>query len=258
MANTTDELALSPYPHILIIGDGGSRKTTVSGMFPKPYFFDFDKGMSVLRNVKGVAYDTFKEAPKGSKVFNPEKGIYQYGKAWPAFIEKLNEIGDLIDKGTCPYETLVVDSLTTMGNVALNYVLDAAAKASRYKDTDPVDQGLWGAQSRLLETVMDQLTAWDISLIVTAHIQRDTNTVTMNVEKLPLTTGKFAGKVGVYFDDVWYMEPDGDGFKIITKQDKMLRQAKSRYNLPSGTPIEWAKIKKSLFDPASAAAAARK
>lgn len=253
----TKELALSPYPHILIVGDGGTRKTWISGQFPSPYFFDFDKGMSILRGVP-VDYDTFKEAPRGSKVFNPEKGIYEFGKCYPAFLLKLNDIGAQIDAGTCPFKTLVMDSLTTFGNVALNHVLYEAAKDGRYKWGDPVDQGLWGAQMRLMETVMDQLTAWDIMLVVTAHVQRDTNTVTMNVEKLPLTTGKFAGKVGVYFDDVWYMEPEAEGAIVIkTKQNKMMRQAKSRYNVADGSAVDWNVIKKFLLEPAAQPAAQR-
>lgn len=245
---TTEELQLSPYPSILIVGDAGTKKTTLAGQFPDPYFFDFDKGMAVLRGMKGITYDTFKDAPEGSKVFNPEKGIYEWGRGWPAFIKKLNEIGAMMDTGTCPYKTLVADSLTMMGNLALNYVLREAKANNRYKKDDPVDQGLWGQQSRLLETTMDQLTAWDIVRIVTAHIQKDTNTVTMNVEKLPLTTGKFAGKVGAYFDEVWYIEPKGEKLVLKTKHNATMRQAKSRYNVSDETELmEFVKIKTALF-----------
>jgi len=248
---TTDDLKLTPFPSILIVGDAGTKKTWLSGQFPKPYFFDFDKGMAVLRDVKGITYDTFKDAPEASKVFDPAKGIYEWGKGWPAFIKKLNEVGSTMDEGKCPYTTIVFDSLTMMGNLALNYVIAEAKRNNRYKSGDPVDQGLWGQQSRLLETTMDQLTSWDIARIVTAHVQRDTNTVTMNVEKLPLTTGKFAGKVGAYFDEVWYIEAKGDKLVIKTKHNAQMRQAKSRYNLTDESELDFNKLKLVLFNGAA-------
>lgn len=244
---TTDELKLSPFPSILIVGDAGTRKTWLAGQFPKPYFFDFDKGMATLRGTPGITYDTFKDAPEGSKVFDPAKGIYEWGRGWPAFIKKLNEIGATLDDGKCPYKTLVPDSLTMMGNLALNYVLREAKANGRYKSGDPVDQGLWGQQSRLLETTMDQLTAWDIVRIVTAHVQRDTNTITQNIEKLPLTTGKFAGKVGAYFDEVWYIEAKADKLVIKTKHNAQMRQAKSRYFVPDESELDFVKLQKVLF-----------
>lgn len=249
MPNTAD-LTLSRFPSILIVGDSGTHKTWISGQFPKPYIFDFDRGTSILRGMN-VDYDLFKDAPRGSKVVNPEKGLYEWGSAYPAFLKKLNEIGAQMDAGTCPYQTLVMDSLTTFGNIVLNHVLREAAKANRYKHGDSVDPGLWGQQMGMMETVMDQLTSWDIIKVVTAHIQRDTNTVTQNVEKLPLTTGKFAGKVGIYFDDVWYTEAKGHGAeaKIVLKTapSSMLRQAKSRYNIPEDTELSWKNVSKFLF-----------
>lgn len=256
---TTEELALNPYPSLLIIGDAGTKKTTICGDFPKPYFFDFDKGMAVLRGRKGIVYDSFRDAPYGSKTVIPSAGVYEYGTAWPKFLAKLNEIGELIDKGECPYETLVIDSLTTFGNAALAHVMAGARKSGRYKAGDSIDQGLWGAQMGLMEMVVDQLTSWPVIKIMTAHIQRDKNTfATEGIEMLPYTTGKFAGKIPIYFDEVWYTTVDAQGVvKLQCAPSGIMKSARSRFNVPTNTKLEWAAVQKYLLAGRANAATAK-
>lgn len=243
MARKASDIQVSPYPSILLIGDSGTHKTWFAGSCPKPYIFDFDGGMAILRGNDVAEYDTFKDAPHGSKTINPEKGIYSYGKAWPAFIKRLNEIGGQMDEGTCPYETLVLDSLTTLSNIAMNYVM-----ASDNHTGNPQIQH-WGSQMQLMEKVLDQFSSWPIIKVVTAHIQRNTNDITQVIEMLPLLTGKLAGKAALYFDDVYFTNPpktDKSGKKIFTlttESSAMMKQAKSRYGVPTGTETEWAAIK---------------
>lgn len=243
MARKASDIQENPFPSILLIGDSGTHKTWFAGSCPKPYIFDFDSGMATLRGVEGVEYDTFKDAPSGSKAFNPDRGIYKYGGAWPAFIKQLNEIGQQMDDGTCPYETLALDSLTTLSNIAMNYVM-----ASDNHTGNPQIQH-WGSQMQLLERVMDQFSSWPIVKVVTAHIQRNTNDITQVIEMLPLVTGKLAGKVALYFDEVYFTNPpksDNKGnklFTLTTESSAMMKQAKSRYGVPTGTKSEWAAVK---------------
>lgn len=238
MVQTTEGLGANPFPSVLLIGDSGTHKTWFVGTCPSPYIFDFDKGLATLRGVPGIEFDTFKDAPSGSKTVNPEQGIYSYGKAWPAFIKRLNEIGKEMDDGVCKYQTLGLDSLTTLSNIAMNYVL-----ASDGHTGNPQIQH-WGSQMQLLEKVMDQFTSWPINKVVTAHIQRNTNDVTQVIEMLPLVTGKLAGKVALYFDEVYFATMGKDSsFVLTTKSTAMMKQAKSRYGVPNGTPTEWAAIK---------------
>jgi hypothetical protein len=106
-------------------------------------------------------------------------------------------------------------------------------------------------QMRLLETVMDQLTAWDIIKVVTSHVQKDTNTVLDTVEKLPYVTGKLAGKIGGYFDEVWYTATEGaapnEKFVLRTQKDRVMAQAKTPSGVPDKTPTEWSAVEGYLF-----------
>jgi hypothetical protein len=142
--------------------------------------------------------------------------------------------------------TLAFDSLTFMANLALNYV----KKETNFNHKDPVDQGRWAQQTGLMETVLDQLTSWPVIKVATVHIQRDTNQVTQSVEKLPLLTGKLAGKAPGYFSEVYFTEAEGKGsdqkFVIRTQQTTMLKCAKSPLGVPDGSEASWTAVQKAL------------
>lgn len=252
MPNTKDDEA-SAYPSILLVGESGTHKTFFIGTTPKPFMFDFDKTKRVLKG-KDVEFATFRDAPYGSKVVNAEHGIYKFGDAYPRFHEHLNKIGMLMEKGDCPFETLAIDSLTFLGTIVLNHVLvnnGSSNKDAVLNNKNSIDQGLWGLQMRILETIFDQLTSWDIIKVVTAHVQKDTNTVTDTIEKLPYVTGKLAGKIGGLFDEVWYTTTEGMGdaqkFVLRTNKDKIMAQAKSPSGVPDKTATEWGAVAPYLF-----------
>lgn len=237
----------NPTPSILLVGDGGTGKTRFIATCPKPFMYDIDNGTASIAG-SDVEYNTFKDAPYGVKVGPKQKaeGIYEWGTAWPAFITHLNtNMAGQIEKGDLPFGTYSIDSLTTLAMICMNYVLKESGKTGK---NQPEVQH-WGAQLRLLEVVMDQLTALPVPLIVTAHIKRDNNLVTENTELLPLVGGQLSGKIGIYFDEVWYTErkvvpaTQGTPARTITviKTDAvgLYKQAKSRHNIPSGTEARW-------------------
>lgn len=251
-------------PSILLVGDGGTRKTRFAASCPKPLILDFDAGTASIAGMD-VYYSTFKDAPwkapkPGQKVaagVDTEKGIYPWGEGWVAFIKYLDDVlWPAIEKGR-PYtietedgpyefETLVVDSLTTMANASMNWVLKTSGKTGM---AQPEIQH-WGQQLRTLETVMEAIAAWPIRLVVTAHIKRDENQTMGTKEFLPLVSGQLSGKVGIYFDEVYYTKTEGKGkdqkVKIITTTDPLYRMAKSRMNVPQDTELSWPAIAKAL------------
>jgi hypothetical protein len=236
----------------LLIGDSGTKKTTFIGTCPSPiYVFDFDKGMAVHAGRADIDYDTFKEMPRGHALVKggrlQKEGWYEYGQAYPAFLKKLNEIGKSIDDGTCKYKTIAIDSLTLLTDCAQTYVMKENNRTSmEIRD--------WGAFLSNMSNVFGQLTGWPLIKILTAHIKRDENQVTGAIEQLPLVPGQFAGKVSVYFDEVYFCEVSSTPvvagkperktvWTLKTTPDTVSKQAKSRkYNIPNGTPTDFAAI----------------
>lgn len=223
--------------NILIIGDSGTKKTRFLGTIPGIYVFDFDKGMASNRD-RSVEYDTFRDAPKESPIILPP--LTKFAEGWPKFIAKLNALGALIEKGQGP-KVIGLDSLTFMSELAMNHVV------AQQKEGAGIHQGSYGAQQQYIKTVLGQLTAWPIRLVATAHIQRNDNDITGVTEKLPLLTGKLAGLISAYFDEVYFTDAGiGGEPKFLTKATPSMRQAKSRWNVPDKSEMTWEAISKSL------------
>lgn len=221
----------------LIIADGGHGKTYYMGTCPKPFIFDFDNGMKTLRG-KDIDFETYFDAQDGMPK-NEARGCYEWGTSWTKFQVKLNEIGALMDKGQCPYETLCFDSLTTLADLCMNYVLKSAGR--NYKT---IEQRDWGSFLNLMKAFAGTITSWPIQCVLSAHIKRDENLTTGVTEKLPLISGQFSGIVPIYFDEVYYVDVKAGGpgkpasYTIITQPNMTIKMAKSRLGVPSGTPLD--------------------
>jgi hypothetical protein len=235
-----------PFPSdykssFLFVGDSGTGKTKLSGSFPKPYVFDFDNGIRSLgpEFAKSNAYATFGEAPYKMKA---RPGQYEYGKAWPAFYDRVNEVGALIDAGKWPYITMVFDSLTLLQEIAMTNVLLGMGKPNE-KFIDP---GMWGAQQKAIQSLIQNINTWPGLKIFTAHVQRDKNDITGITEMLPLVTGKLAGKIGIFFDEIYFCEVEGVGqarkHVIKTQSTASMRQCRTRMQVPDGAPAHFSSI----------------
>lgn len=246
---STKDLADNPYPSILVIGDGGTHKTHFTGSCPRPFIFDFDKNLTVLRG-KDVDYESFRDLPYGRKNDNHDRGLYKWGESYPRFLDRVNEMGVEIDKGNLQHFTFGLDSLTSLSQMVMNYVQKSKGQVEGGRVKTPsIDD--YGQQISLLRTVMMQLTEWPVMLVVTAHIHRDTNDHMQSVEYLPLVTGKFASEIAIYFGEVWYTKVTGKGdkrkFVLQTESDGMFKQAKSPLGVPDGTETEWSAVEEYLY-----------
>jgi hypothetical protein len=208
--------------------------------------------MAALAGKEGIDYDTFKDAPHGSSRFvDPDRGIYEHGTGWDAFIKKMNQIGEQIDKGECPYQTLVFDSATLMSQLVMNKILKQDGKAGKNPEIQH-----YGVESTKLKEAFDQITSWPLIKIVTAHIQRNTNELLNVTEMLPLLTGKFAARSAIYFDEVYFVEVERKAvtggkvehkYVLRTQSTNMMRQARSRFKVPDGTTADWNSIRSAIL-----------
>lgn len=226
----------------LVIGDSGTGKTPFAATYPKPYFLDFDEGTrSASGLLKPEQIAPFMDISYKGRA--PKRdGLYEYGKAYPAFLKRMNEIGDLIDAKKWPYRTLVFDSATMLLEIMMNYILaDDGAHGK-----NPQIQH-WGKQINEMKSILGQLRRWPGYKIFTAHIQRDQNDVTKATEQLPLVTGKLAGLITIYFPEIYFM-----GVKTVNGERKSLlytinsevyRSARSGSRVPTETEAHYKNIK---------------
>lgn len=249
MPNAAD-IKLDDNTSFLLVGDKGTHKTFFIGTCPQPsYTFDLDNGFAIHAG-KDMDYDTFKEVSFGVKLADWQKaaGWYEWGMAWPAILKKINDIGKAMDEKP-HYKTLAFDSLTMLTDCALTYILKGHATADNPTGVFKDGRQMWQPFLSNMSELFGQFSAWPVTKVLTAHIKRDENLLLGTTEKLPLVPGQFSGKVGVFFDEVYYTEvkvegtPKKETFYFRCHQDGAIKMAASRkLNLPDGLATDFQAI----------------
>jgi hypothetical protein len=234
------DIKLDDNTSFLLIGHGGTKKTTFISTCPKPVFiFDCDNGMAVLRGKDGIDYETYREIDKGASLTPwqmKQGGWYEWGTAYLKLKAELNKIGSSMDTGECKYRTLAIDSITLFYDLLFSHT---EKEHGVYKD----GRQQWGDVLKIATIFFSQFTCWPVVKVVTAHVQVDENKISQVVEKLPLIGGQFAGKAQILFDEVYYTENKGGKATLRSMQEGSFAQAKSRkYNIPDGTELDYNKI----------------
>jgi hypothetical protein len=223
MPNTKDLTIDLGKASFLLIGDNGSGKTYFFREMPKPWVADFDGGVASLRGCD-IEYDMFKDAPPGRKPLASQPGIYKFGDAYPRFLDRLNEIGKQMDEGNCPYQSLGMDSITTLTQICMNAVLARDSKAGKNPEIQH-----WGVYMRDMQTLLDQFTSWPLLKVCTAHVERGKNPITEATELLVLANGKQMNK-----------------YMLVTKKDALYKSARSRWGVPNKTPLSWTEVERQI------------
>jgi hypothetical protein len=187
---------------VLLYGKSGTGKTTFACSFPRPYIFDFDNGMLSQRG-KDVEFDT----------------VTDYGS-----------VGLQLSKleSSCPYETVVLDSITTMQELHMNYIL-----AQNGKKMPTMNE--WNILISNTTDLFMRLTALKRHLVVIAHEQLIQDEITGEVLYRPIIAGKkTADRLPLWFDECYRTQigktKEGSpvGQLVTTADVKFM--AKSRHN----------------------------
>ena len=210
---TTDNMKLK----ILMYGGSGTGKTTFAGTFPKPYFFDFDGGVLSLRD-HDIEYETYSD----KSVLRPE--------AFSKFEAKIEEFKSQLAAGTLPYQTVVLDSITTMQESCLRQIQYANRTVGKQTTLQE-----WGILVGKMEDVLYTFTSLNVHIVTVAHEQIVQNELTSEVMILPLIVGKkLPDRLALWFDEVYHSrvgrgERGRPVYQVMTVADRMYK-AKSRLN----------------------------
>ncbi|KKN34937.1 hypothetical protein LCGC14_0788780 [marine sediment metagenome] len=167
-----DNLKLKVLPY----GKSGTGKTTFACSFPKPYVFDFDNGILSQRGMD-VDYDVY-------------SGVAAYQK----FEEKLRTL-----ESECPYETIVLDSITTMQEYKMNSILQVTRKKipTQYE---------WMVLITDMKDLFTRITSMDKHVVVIAHEMMVQDDMTGEIMFMPVVYGKkLPAQLPLWFDEVYRM-----------------------------------------------------
>lgn len=186
----------------------GHGKTVAAASYPKPIkFFDLDQRIdSLIKNFPGDA---------GKGIEYEQYGPYDFQRFWDG-IQKLKQ-------GDNPYKTVVLDSLTALARMTINFSIDLRGKSGGRKkgltigNVPMMDVSDFNAESSLLAHVIAIFRATNSHFILNAHLVETKHMVGVGedaheeVKQRVVTAGKtIAAEIPGYFNERYYIEKKAD------------------------------------------------
>jgi hypothetical protein len=246
MTKTLDKMDVTDNLRVALIGAPGSGKTALAATFPDPAFADLDYGLKTVRapwfrkkypgvDLSRIRYETFSDERNSY-------GVFKTARAYWDMVDWLNkQVSDPEVK------TLVIDSATTLSNLAMHVGLELNKASGRSKTLTSQTtmkailptMADFGSEMNLVEQLFDQLTALDKNIVVIFHERVESSDSGATLRLDPQITGsKLRAKFGRWFDEVWYLDVKGMGEKrtrvLQTDSDHIKKTLKSRLGVPNG------------------------
>lgn len=213
--------------HAVFAGASGTFKTYAASSFPKPYFFDFDRGLKTIRNVSwDFDYDEYDE---------------NIGK----LDSKMQEF-----ERKCDYQTLIFDSTTLLGHDVLLYYCRLNGHVDEQgRPTKQVGQLEYGQRVKWLQNFIADLARIPLNIILICHettyitaYDKEGN-VTGPLVTRPSVPGKhLPDQLPVYFDESYHFDTVRVGGEVeaqVHTTSSGLFRAKTRLGLPPTIRFKW-------------------
>lgn len=230
MAKAVEVLSVD-YLRCLIFGPSGYGKTWLYSLMAYVNEFlpmeiaDFDLGAITLRK-------SLKDLPpeKWDKIeINTYRDLMNPGAAHKAFRDRVREINRKIMLGENAPKTLVLDSMTFMAKD----ILDGVAEEDRqpYAKRDH-----YLPQMMHVEKAIQSVTALKCNVVVIGHDDVDKDEISGVKTRSLDVTGKLAGRLPRYFNEVYYltmgMDEQGNSKRVIqTASDSLVINPKTAFDL---------------------------
>lgn len=269
----------------LLFGPMGTGKSHFTSTMPQPiYYFDTDHGMKTIFNrltaeglmdVAQIDYDTYWDGPHMERRITKaitivESILSKINPSPDAYVNWENKLGELVEEaeaGTCKYKTVVFDSLTTLSIIFINYIMYVNKNQGRmFALPNMNDMGNYIRKLPELIGLMHLLNEHGIHTVVTAHMQmkdnirgliKDPKKPELNQQeflgtyRLPNVIGKeLPFTIGAYFDEVYnsFVERNGQAvdYYFETKSDKDIFCKSRSQTMPLKIEQNWTEISKHL------------
>lgn len=212
---------------MLLYGSAGSGKSILASTFPKPLVFDADQGHKI--------YEQQNLFPEATYIRGDQLMLY------------LTKAVQQIKQGTFKYETVVIDSLTNLENMAIQQLKGYSSKnwetnlyTSRGKKLNYDD---WGSVSSSSIAVLTELRKLPVNIVIVTQLGSKFDN---GFEKyIPELVGKGQNESLHFADFVGFMEKTEDGRLLhlsSTSNDKFV--AKARLGFENVQPIRNPSYKK--------------
>jgi hypothetical protein len=230
------ELKVNDLIKVLIYGHSGAGKSCAASTFPTPIFYaDFDgKVTSVARFQQGdsarlgaIDFEDFR--------FSAGDKVNSYSK-FLAYLARLEELSTTPEK--FPFKTFVVDSLTTLSDAMIAYLLKKHSNIHRAIPNVPGQQD-WGIILNEMKDVVKRVLALPCNVIFIGHIKDTKDEITGAVEYKVALAGQAADALPILMEEVYraYVENDKDGNVKYLAQTRATSKYKVRTQIPGMPPV---------------------
>lgn len=238
---------LSP-PKLLIYGPAGAGKSALMyTLGARIKVFDFDRGWNTALKLQDEHTKRRQEVELAGPVIDGQPMGYvdanpKSPKAWFAFKTDLIALAGSIQSsgGKSPYQAYGFDSLTTMFECALRFIMGNGGDSFGAPQIQH-----WGLAFTEVLNMMSIIRTLPGVVVLIAHEQRDvikrtpTDKDGQQIIEIGIPGKNMPGKIPSYFDEFWYMDTvPGVGNKLERRLQTckdMLVGARSRLCLPNGT-----------------------
>lgn len=220
MDNYTPDSAVK----MLILGRSGAGKTGLLGSLAKDYRIfvaDFDNGLSILRDPKvvlpefrkNIYYKTYYDKSQiiANKLVPTASGFTSFVQDMGDWKEDGKSLGGLYS--WTESDIFVIDSLTFLGNMILNHVLQLAGRPGQKPQLQDFGAAM-DAQETIMETIYNP--AVKCNILVLSHIQYQGDEANASMQKgVASAIGKkLAPKIPRYFNNVIQVTKSGSGANV--------------------------------------------
>ena len=216
------ELKTDENIKILLFGDSGVGKTCFASKFPGPtHYYDFDLKVGSVNNFNSsIDHITYDQYPMNK--FNPAES----GKL---FNDAMGELKKHAQAGTFPYKTIVIDSLTTLSDRIMEYLMKSNPGIKRVLTQGGQAPALqdYGVFRIFMKQFIAEILNFPCNIIMTAHVEDVKDETTGRILRVPMLTGKLAKELPIYFEEVYYAYVEGEG---STRKHVLQTQSDKKFN----------------------------
>lgn len=208
------EMQGADLKRVFIFGEPGTGKTCFATGFPGPIkVFDFDNKIASAYNYWKVKDPSKLEQIDFTDCSHKDKN----GSGFVKMNQELDQI-----KKKCEFQTIVIDSTTTMATEMMNWLINFETGIKRNRDVKSMKVASMQDYMIFAPTFANLIFAlFDLpcNIIMTGHIKVQQDELTGEIHRSANIPGKIAKELPVYFPEVYVSYVKGDKYMAQTKAD---------------------------------------